>query len=201
MRRVVTAMGGRLCCCCSFCYKKGYIPILHDEGVSHVIAPVDRKSSSKKTKQASSSSSGVSEGEASGNRLIPTILDFDMSLPVFSGLIVDQKYSTYSYYDKKFIWVCPTTRTLHMSQFETKDRRHKEANLSDIQSIESIPPLKFKKGSSDDQDINSTVDIYLSIKFSRGGGVDFRFRNPSEKNEFLNFLQLVTKMSRQIQLT
>ena len=190
-------MGGWLCCC-SNCCKKDYIPILSNDGVP--LSPVTttiagRKASSRKSKQSAS----LLESEGLGTRrLIPSIVDFDMSLPVFSGLIVDQKYSTYSYYDKKFIWVCPTTRTLHMSQFETKDRRHKEANLSDVQSIESIPPVKFKKGSADDQDVNSSIDIYLSIKFSRGGGVDFRFRNPAEKNEFMNFLQLVTNMSKQV---
>ena len=103
---------------------------------------------------------------------------------IFKGLTVDQKFTTTSTFDRRYIWVNYETRTLHMSQHETKEGRHKEASLTDIKSIETKPPLKLRKKTDNEPDISK--DIYLTIAFVRGGSIDLRFKTTEERNLWYN---------------
>lgn len=55
---------------------------------------------------------------------------------------MEQKFTNKSSYDTRFIWVSLDARTIHMSQYMTKDRRHKEASLADVTSVVAGPPTK-----------------------------------------------------------
>lgn len=44
----------------------------------------------------------------------------------------------------RFVWINHETKTIHMSQYMTKERRHKEASLCDVTSIVAGPPVKKK---------------------------------------------------------
>jgi hypothetical protein len=98
---------------------------------------------------------------------------------VFRGLLVDQKFTNTSSFDKRFIWVNYETKTLHMSQHESKEGRHKEASLTDIKTIEQKPPLKLRKKADD---TNNNDDVYLTISFVRGGSIDLKFKSVEERN-------------------
>jgi hypothetical protein len=55
--------------------------------------------------------------------------DFDPSLKVFQGQLVSLKFASKAAYDKKFLWVNLDARTFHMSRYQNKAQRHKEATL------------------------------------------------------------------------
>ena len=103
---------------------------------------------------------------------------FNFNASIFKGLLLDQKFTNTSSFDKRFVWVNYETKTLHMSQHESKEGRHKEASLTDIKSLDTKPPLKLRKKP---EDTNST-DVYLTISFVRGGSIDLRFKTTEERN-------------------
>ena len=89
---------------------------------------------------------------------------------------MEQKFSNKSTYDQKFAWVNYNARTLNLSEFMTKERRHKEASLSDVVHVVAGAPEKLKK------DIALDHDLCLSVKFVRGGGIDLLFKTTQEKD-------------------
>jgi hypothetical protein len=105
---------------------------------------------------------------------------------VYNGMIVDQKFTSNFTFEQKFLWINPDNKTLHMSIYETKERRHKEASLTDVIGVERAPPVKFKKQVEDEAD--QTADLYLTVKFVRGGGIDLRFKTTAERDEWYKAL-------------
>ena len=71
--------------------------------------------------------------------------DFDLNSSIFVGCEVEQKFTSKLSYEPKFVWVNAHTRTIHMSQYMTKERRHKEASLEDVTSIEIGMYISFFK--------------------------------------------------------
>lgn len=112
--------------------------------------------------------------------------EFEQSWGIFQGIMLDQKFTSSRTFDKKFIWINAESRTLHMSQFATKERRHKEASLADIVSVDTNPPAKFKK--NDDREPDITEDLYLTVHFVRGGGIDLRFEDVDERDKTFTVL-------------
>ena len=110
---------------------------------------------------------------------------FNFNTSIFKGLLVDQKFTNTSSFDKRFIWVNYETKTLHMSQHESKEGRHKEASLTDIKSLDLKPPLKLRKKPDD---LSANTDVYLTISFVRGGSIDLRFKTTEERNIWYNTL-------------
>ena len=72
-----------------------------------------------------------------------------------------------------------------MSQFMTKDRRHKEATLSDVISVVAGPPAKGKRSA----DLNDSC--CLTINFKRGGGIDLVFRSEADRNLWFSTLKKI----------
>ena len=110
---------------------------------------------------------------------------FNFNTSIFKGLLVDQKFTNTSSFDKRFIWVNYETKTLHMSQHESKEGRHKEASLTDIKNLDLKPPLKLRK-KPDETSANN--DVFLTISFVRGGSIDLRFKSTEERNIWYNTL-------------
>jgi hypothetical protein len=111
---------------------------------------------------------------------------FNFNSSVFKGLTLDQKFTNTSSFDRRYVWVNYETKTLHMSQHESKEGRHKEASLGDIKNLELKPPSKFRKKSENEPDLKD--DVYLTISFIRGGSIDLRFKNSTERNVWYNTL-------------
>lgn len=109
--------------------------------------------------------------------------DFDMNSSVFAGCEMMQKFTNKSSYDRRFVWLNIKSRTVHMSQYMTKERRHKEASLNDVTSVIYGPPLKSKIPINDKQ--------CLTVHFRRGGGIDLLL--PSEA-ECLLWFQTMNKI-------
>jgi hypothetical protein len=101
--------------------------------------------------------------------------EFDLSASIFEGLTVDQKFTSKTSYEPRFVWVNLETLTIHMSTHNTKERRHKEASLSDVTSVERGAPKRLKSAS----DINSPNSC-MTVNFQRGGGIDLKFEADSE---------------------
>ena len=56
-----------------------------------------------------------------------------------------------------------------MSDHGSKDRRHKEASLSDVTDVVKGMPKKFKEG------LVPAPEHCLTVVFKRGGGIDLKF--------------------------
>lgn len=109
---------------------------------------------------------------------------FKSNSDVFQGLMLDQKFTSSKTFDRRFIWVNLETRTLHMSVHKTKERRHKEASLADVTSVDTKPPQRYKK--VDENESDQTAELYMTVHFVRGGGIDLRFETTEERNEWYN---------------
>ena len=88
---------------------------------------------------------------------------FDSESPVFVGVSLEQKFTNKSAYEPRFVWVNLQSRTMHLSIYMTKDKRHKEASVSDVTDIVAGPPSKAKKIS------DATAATCLTVNFKRGG--------------------------------
>jgi len=119
---------------------------------------------------------------------------FNFNTSVFKGSLIDQKFTNTSTFDRRYIWVNYETRTLHMSQHESKEGRHKEASLTDIKSLDTNVPIKIKKKSDSEPEYPS--DLYLTITFIRGGSIDLRFKSADERNSWYNTLTKLVAENR-----
>lgn len=97
---------------------------------------------------------------------------FDLNSTVFTGSEMLQKFTNKSVYDRRFVWLNLKSRTIHMSQHMTKERRHKEASLNDVTSVIFGPPLKSKIPINDKQ--------CLTVHFKKGGGIDLLLASEAE---------------------
>jgi hypothetical protein len=217
-------MGAVCCCCCPKNPRNAYTPIGPGDDGRRLVQPPDgvQVSTLKSYPQQPSSSSQSAYQEPQSQQQQPfqngTLAssrtngkepylsprsNIDLTQPAFAGIVVDQKYSTYGYYDKKFIWLSDDCKSLHMSQFTNKTNHHKEANLENVVSIESLPPVKYKIPPPDmqheyeyEKKFSMEDDIYLNIKFGKGGAIDLRFQDSTEKNEFMKYLQIATNTAK-----
>jgi len=112
------------------------------------------------------------------------VLGFDLKSPVFEGSTVDQKFSNKSTYDSKFVWINFDARTINLSEYTNKGKRHKEASLSDVVNVVAGPPDKHKALESNAPGSTKKLDIStcLTITFVRGGGIDLRFKDEAERD-------------------
>jgi hypothetical protein len=108
---------------------------------------------------------------------------YDQNLPPFVGCEVLQKFNNNTAYNKRFVWLNSNTRTIHMSQHMTKERRHKEASLSDVTSVVAGPPAKKKA-----EAVENVTDLCLTVNFKRGGGIDLQFKTKEERDVWYNTL-------------
>jgi hypothetical protein len=77
---------------------------------------------------------GVEGSEFSGvENDEPHVSDtYNQNLSPFTGLQIDLKFTSKSSYENKFVWLNSTSKTIHMSVHQTKEKRHKEASLTDV---------------------------------------------------------------------
>lgn len=111
------------------------------------------------------------------------ILDLDLNSPVFKGTTAMQKFSNKSTYDQKFVWINIHNRTLNLSEYNTKEKRHKEASIGDVVNVVAGPPEKFK-AAVDENGVQEKLNIgqCLSVTFVRGGGIDLKFLTEAERD-------------------
>jgi hypothetical protein len=111
--------------------------------------------------------------------------ELNLSADVFLGLPVQQKFSNRSLYEPKFVWVKLKTRTIHLSEHMTKERRHREANLDDVVSLRAGPPKKpLSKALGEDE-------LCLTVQFKNGGGIDLKFKTNEERQRWASYLSKI----------
>ena len=110
--------------------------------------------------------------------------------PVLDGITVQQKFTSKSNYSRMFIWINLDTFTIHMSEHSSKERKHKEASLSDVTKVAPDVPLKVEEK---DKDHNTS----LTITFKRGGGIDLKFETKEIRDVWLDTLVKITKRNQQ----
>lgn len=115
--------------------------------------------------------------------------EFDLKSSVFEGLELQQKFTNKSTYDTRFVWINLNSRTIHMSQYMTKDRRHKEATLTDVTAVVAGAPVKAKRGANGVADLKDSC--CLAINFKRGGGIDLVFETEKERNLWFSTLKKI----------
>lgn len=105
---------------------------------------------------------------------------------VLDGIWVQQKFTSKSTYSKMFIWINLDTFTIHMSEHGSKERKHKEASLSDVTKVDAGLPAKgdFKEADK---------DLGLTITFKRGGGIDLKFESTDIRKKWLDTLVKITE--------
>lgn len=109
-----------------------------------------------------------------GTEFNSTILqEFDMRSSVFEGASVYQKFTSKQNYEPRFVWVNLETRTIHMSVQISKERRHKEASLADVTSVEKGGPRRVRN-------MEGNISSCLTVNFQKGGGIDLRFTTDAE---------------------
>lgn len=111
------------------------------------------------------------------------MLDLDLNSPVFKGTTALQKFSNKSTYDQKYVWINIHSRTLNLSEYSSREKRHKEASIGDIVNVVAGPPEKYKavadeKGNTEKLNIGQC----LSVTFVRGGGIDLKFLSEAERD-------------------
>lgn len=63
---------------------------------------------------------------------------------VIEGCIVQLKHADRESYSDKFIWIDITDLTFHLSSFNMKAKRHKDASLMDMRGVATELPLKVR---------------------------------------------------------
>lgn len=111
--------------------------------------------------------------------------ELDLNADVFQGIPIQQKFSNRSLYETRFIWIKLKSRTIHLSEHMTRDRRHKEASLQDVVSIFAGPPKK-PLGKSD-----ADADLCLTVHFKAGGGIDLKFQTQEQRDRWHYYLKKI----------
>ena len=130
---------------------------------------------------------GNFHGDARSEAMMSKIAaDFDAKSSIFEGAFVDQKFTSKTTYEPRFVWVNLDSLTIHMSQHNTKERRHKEASLADVTNVERGAPKRLK----------STTEIIsdascMTVNFQRGGGIDLKFATDAECDLWFKVLSKV----------
>jgi hypothetical protein len=123
--------------------------------------------------------------------------DFDLTSHVFQGSTVDQKFSNKSVYEAKFVWINLNSKTLNLSEYKTKEKRHKEASIRDIINVVAGPPDRYKVEVDEvtGEQLKLNIGCCLSVTFVRGGGIDLRFNTEAERDAW--YLALTKMMASQ----
>lgn len=120
-------------------------------------------------------------------------LDFgDVNSVVFKGTSASQKFSNKTSYDLRFLWVNLYNSTLNLSEYTSKEKRHKEVSIKDIVSVVQALPVKADKRKDADK---LNIDLCLTISFTKGGGIDVSFQSKDDRDLWystLNKLMLAT---------
>lgn len=114
------------------------------------------------------------------------IRQVDSKASIFQGAFLDQKFTSKTTYEPRFVWVNLESLTIHMSQHNTKERRHKEASLTDVTSVLRGAPQRLK--STDGINIES---VCMTVNFQRGGGIDLKFATAAECDMWYQVLSKV----------
>ena len=90
-------------------------------------------------------------------------------------------------YNQRFIWITLSgdRQTINMSEFMSKERRHKEASMSQVLNVTPGIPEKIPNGF---QKNANSVGCCLTISFTRGGGIDIKFQNQKERDKWHEYL-------------
>eukprot|EP01038_Epipyxis_sp_PR26KG_P009805 gene9805-13194_t len=166
--------------CCFPCFK------------SHTYTPIDGT--------GTQMSNFINENGESAFRTAPSLQEeasalqeFDLDSPVFKGTRLEQKFANKAAYDVRFGWINLSQRTINISEHMTKDRRHKEASLTDVVNVVAGPPEKYKMLEGKE---HLNINKCLSIKFVRGGGIDLRFSTENERNQWYDaIIKIVRQQS------
>lgn len=114
---------------------------------------------------------------------------YDKDSPVFKGMVVEQKFFSKSTYDPKYVWVNLKSRTLCLSEHNTRDRSHKEASLADVTGVIAGPPERYKAPlGPDGSAVKPNYELCLSVKFVRGGGIDLKFQSAADRDVWYNMM-------------
>ena len=103
----------------------------------------------------------------------------DEKLEVNKVTECQQKFDNKQSYEKKYIWASVNTKTIHMSLFPQKIKRHREASLTDITTIDLGAPKFYNDAEVRKSDLNTKC---LTIKFKRGGGIDLMFETEAKRD-------------------
>lgn len=115
--------------------------------------------------------------------------ELDMKSPVFEGSVIPRKFSKNKKYENRFMWVDLDTKTIHMSLHNAKDRRHKEASLSDVSSI--------LKGAPNIVDgMIGKPSCCLTINFQKDSGIDLCFPTDAECDLWYTVLSRINKLMK-----
>lgn len=85
------------------------------------------------------------------------------------------------------MWLNAHTKTIHMSQHMSKERRHKEASLTDVISVVAGEPVKRRASDT------CLKDTCLTINFRRGGGIDLQFTSQEQRDIWYDALCTVVR--------
>lgn len=124
-----------------------------------------------------SNSAKVTENTAAKKLAVKLDLD-DVNSIVFKGTSALQKFSNKTTYEKRFLWVNLYNSTLNLSEYMTKEKRHKEVNVKDIVSVAQTLPAKADKKLPE----KPSVDQCLTVNFTRGGGIDIKFESSDQRD-------------------
>lgn len=125
---------------------------------------------------------------------------FDKDSIVFKGTVVEQKFFNKSTYDPKFMWVNLKSRTLCLSEHNSRDRSHKEASLADVSGVIAGPPERLKAPvGPDGQAVQINYDMCMSIKFVRGGGIDVKFHNVADRDLWLKTMVRIISQQKELE--
>lgn len=128
------------------------------------------------------------------------IQEFNLESPVFKGTNVEQKFSNKSTYEQRFVWINLETRTLNLSEYKVKEKRHKEASLGDVINIVAGPPEKFKAPvDKSGNAVKLNIDTCMSVTFIRGGGIDLKFKSEAERDAWYSTLTKIMSQRRAIE--
>ena len=116
----------------------------------------------------------------------------DVNSQVFQGASILQKFTHNDNLEQRFIWVDFTNHTIHLSTFENKERRHKEANLADVISLKAGLPTKIAKQS----DTGEMEDKCMTLNFKRGGNIDLMLDSKESRNLWYHTLRKIVEHAK-----
>eukprot|EP01036_Dinobryon_divergens_P028017 gene28017-36898_t len=197
-------------CCLSLCSNSNddeYAPINNKENDSTSFpGQYNNNDSPNKIEISNSSYQDRGSVAASENTVFHAVPDhkddvlhtFDLNSSVFIPSLLEQKFSNKSSYEIKYAWINISARTLNLSDHPSKERRHKEAGLTDVISVIAGPPDKYKPRGGDAANVNPNQ--CLTIKFVRGGGIDFKFKTKDERDIWYEVISGLVMQQKKIDI-
>ena len=120
-------------------------------------------------------------------------INYNMEASIFVGLEIEQKFTNKNAYEDKFVWVDAKASTIHLSQYLKKDKRHKEASLTDIANVQPGLPIKYDKS---DSKLQLDPSCCLTINFKKGG-IDLKFKDKATRDLWSQIIsQLISQLPK-----